>query len=93
MKARGDYVEYARGEHYQAVPGVLSAGEETENGGVQLFYLYPEEFGDIYAKRKRRETETAVRKVVSLLQPKKNATASKVGWIWVIRGQPGCVGP
>jgi len=69
LRTRGDYVEYAKDEPFIGVEGVLSAGEEIENGGVRLFYLYPEEFPKVYAAKQERDAvpETAVRKLLKIL--------------------------
>ena len=69
MRQSGTYVEYAPGESYQIFEGVLSAGEETEDGRMRLFYFFPEEFPGIYAKKdeKKKVAELAVRRLLSLV--------------------------
>jgi hypothetical protein len=73
MREHGEYIEYENGENYRTEPGVLTAGEETPDGGVRMFYLYPDDFAGVYSKRAERDqvAETAVRRVLRHLQGEK----------------------
>lgn len=70
LRERGAYLEYAEGEKYDTVPGVLTAGEEMPHGATRMFYLYPDEFGEIYEKRKRRKdiSSRATRRIATMMQ-------------------------
>ncbi len=82
MRAEGRYVEYRSDERYQQVHGALTVGEETEWGGVRMFYLFPEEFPEIHEKRSEKAAiaERAVRELLSALsgESKQAAPAGEV---------------
>lgn len=69
LRGRGDYVEYAQGEKYESAPGVISFGEDLGALGMRIFYLFPEEFPDIYAlrARKSRVSEDALRSLMAII--------------------------
>jgi len=72
LREYGDYIEYAKGERYHVERGVHTGGEAVDDaGGIRMFYLYPEEYPEIYeAKRtKKKVAETAAREVVSFFKP------------------------
>src|SRR5688572_14193695 len=64
------YIDYAPGERYMVEQGVLTFGEKNVEGGTRLYYLYPEEFPEVYAIRERRSKVAgeSLRKVRDLLQ-------------------------
>lgn len=68
LREKGAFIDYAKGEKYDKAPGVVTAGEATENG-LRMFYLYPEEFPEVYDKKteKKKVAEAAARQLVSLL--------------------------
>lgn len=70
LRSEGSYVEYASGEKCQSVKGVLTVGEQMENKGQRLFYFYPEEFPEVYEKRKEKTNVAtlAMRRILSVLQ-------------------------
>lgn len=67
LRERGDYVQYKKGERYETTPGTLSAGEETEDGGVRMFYLHPDEFQDVYTRKieHAKALEHSVRRILA----------------------------
>jgi hypothetical protein len=69
LRAEGKFIEYAAGDSYETIEGVLTVGEETESGGVPMFYLYSQEFSNVYEKRgeKARVAERCVRKLIATL--------------------------
>ena len=71
LRSRGEYIDYAPGERYQSSPGVLSASEKTEGGGTRIFYLQPQDFPELYAKKleRKKAAEMGVRRVLGELQP------------------------
>lgn len=71
LRSRGEYIDYAPGEKYQHAPGVLTAAEQIENNGTRMFYLQPQDFPELYAKKKERNVvaERGVRRVLAQLQP------------------------
>jgi hypothetical protein len=70
LRERGDFIEYRKGERYETSPGVLTAGEETEGGGVRMFYLHPEELQEVYDKKARRGAvlQHSVRRILGRVQ-------------------------
>jgi hypothetical protein len=65
----GNYVDYASGERPMPVPGVLTAGEDTAEKGMRIYYFYPEDFPGIYEKRKEKQkiAERTVRRLLLLV--------------------------
>jgi len=74
LKTTGDYVDYREGDVPQAVPGVLSAAEQTEDNGYRMFYIHPDQFPDIYkAQQKSKEVaEVAFRRLLSMVKEEGN---------------------
>jgi hypothetical protein len=70
------FIDYARGEKYLIEKGVLTFGEKTETGQTRIYYLYPEEFPEVYELRERRRAipNESLRKVRDLLQECDTAT-------------------
>ena len=48
---RGDYLDYTPGERYHTEPGVITFGHDLGEQGMRMFYLYPEEFPEIYTMK------------------------------------------
>lgn len=71
LRARGEYIDYAADETFQTAPGVVSSAEQLENNGTRMYYLQPQDFPELYAKKKERSAvaERAVRRVLGQLQP------------------------
>ena len=69
LKERGDYVDYARGEVYHSELGVITFGEDLQERGMRIFYLFPEEFPEIYAMKDevKRLPEIGIRRVLQLI--------------------------
>jgi hypothetical protein len=79
LRQRGDYVDYARGQKYHSEPGVVTFGEQLQDGGMRIFYLYEEEFPEIYAMReeKRVAPEIGIRRLLELINGKGNVAMQK----------------
>jgi hypothetical protein len=69
LRERGDFLEFARGQVYYSEPGLLSYGEELGPNGMRIFYLYREEFPEIYAmsEEKDRVPEIGTRRLLALI--------------------------
>ena len=54
---------------YYSERGGVSFGESLGEAGMRMFYLFPEEFPELYGMReaKRRLPEAAVRRVLSII--------------------------
>lgn len=78
LRAEGRYIEYGSGERYQEDRDALTVGEETDWGGVRMFYLYPEEFPEIHGMRaeKAAVADRAVRELLAALGPAAEESAS-----------------
>jgi len=66
---RGDYVDYAPGEKYHTEPGLITYGHDLGERGMRMFYLYPEEFPEIYAMKKEKAlvAEIGIRRLLQTL--------------------------
>jgi hypothetical protein len=66
---RGDYIDYAPGEKYHTEPGVITYGHDLGERGMRMFYLYPEEFPEIYAMKKEKAlvAEIGIRRLLETL--------------------------
>jgi hypothetical protein len=66
---RGDYVDYARGEKYHTEPGLITYGHDLGERGMRMFYLYTEEFPEMYAMEKEKvlAAEIGIRRLLQLL--------------------------
>jgi len=69
LRTESEFIEYAPGQKYQTFEGVLTAGEVIPNGGMRMFYLYPERFPQVYEKKRKQSeiAEASTRKLLALL--------------------------
>jgi len=70
MREAGEYVEFAPGEVPKGDgPEVLTAGERTEDGGVRMYYFYPETHPEVLGKRQemRDAAPLAVRRLLAMI--------------------------
>ena len=51
LRSEGQFIEHAPGETYHKIDGVLTAGQIIPDGGVRMFYFYPERFPQVYEKK------------------------------------------
>ncbi len=49
-----EFIDYLNGDHRKAIEGVLTLGEPIE-GGMRIYYYYPEEFPKIYEIRRMKK--------------------------------------
>jgi hypothetical protein len=70
MRERGAFIQYAPGAKVEGSKGIITAGESSEDGGMRLYRYYPEEFPDIYDRKREIEAacEISLRQVLSLLE-------------------------
>lgn len=50
-----EFFDYVPGEKYLVEEGVVTFAEKTETGDTRMYYLYPEEFPEVYELKKRRK--------------------------------------
>ena len=69
LRERGEFVDYAPGETYHREPGVITHGEDLGDAGMRIFYLFPEEFPDIYdlEAERRRAPARGIREVLAIV--------------------------
>lgn len=66
----GEFVSYEEDQAPVEVPGVITAGEPRAGGGMNVFYFYPEDFPELYAKKgeKVKVAEYTLRRLLALTQ-------------------------
>ena len=66
---RGDYVDYTPGERYYTEPGLITFGHDLGERGMRMFYLYREEFPEIYTMKEERAraAEIGIRRFLQVL--------------------------
>lgn len=69
LKAGGHFTEYQKGQAPEAVEGVLSAAETTEDGGMRMFYFYPQDYPEIYQTKDKAKdiAESSFRRLLSMV--------------------------
>ncbi len=69
LRERGDFTVYEKGQRVEGIQGVLSAAEILQGGQSRLFYLFPDDFPELYEKRtERREVaKKAAKNVLAIL--------------------------
>ena len=69
LRESAQYADYAPGQTPEGVPGIVSAAEPSDAGGMRMYYFYPEDFPEIYeAKQKAQEVaELAIRRLLSMV--------------------------
>jgi len=70
LRTRGEFLEYRETEAPPpAEPGIVTVGEQTEEGRIRLYRLAPEEFQEVYAKRgeRRAAAEEGLRRFREIL--------------------------
>jgi len=71
MRERGAFIEYAKGEIVEKhEPDIITAGENGANDSLRLYYFYPDEFPEIYERKReiKDACSQAIRQVMALLK-------------------------
>jgi hypothetical protein len=68
LRNDGSYIEYAPGENYQTIEGIMT-GAEIIPSGTRMFYFYPERFSELYVKKETKEqaAQDALRNIYRII--------------------------